>query len=186
MAMEEETPMKVLFDLYYPRLYYFAYKLIKVKVEAQDIAQETLMALWQHRAEFKDAELKDAEAYMFAIVRNKSHNLIKHAKMKALKRDEICDAQQFSDELLEARLIQEDIFNRIYQEILQLSPPQVRLLKMLYLEGLETKEIASQLNITPNNVRNQKARVLDKIRTVLLRKKLLTVLKFFLVFVDFL
>ena len=78
------------------------------------------------------------------------------------------------------RLIQEDIFNRIFREIDQLPEAQVKLLKMIYVEGLETHEIAARLGITSNNVRIQKARTLEKLRTIMLRKGLLPL--FFLFF----
>ena len=50
---------------------------------------------------------------------------------------------------------------------------------MIYLDGLDTNEIAEKLGITPNNVRNQKARALEKVRTSLLKKGLLHLLVLF-------
>ncbi len=75
-----------------------------------------------------------------------------------------------ADDFLEAQIVQEDIFNRIYQEILELPVSDIKLLKLIFIEGLDSNEIAERLNITPNNVRNQKARALKKLRTLLLRK----------------
>ena len=165
--------MKSLFELYYPRLYYFGYKLIREETEAQDQAQEALAALWQKRESFRAATIKEAEAFLFTVVRNRCFNYSKHQKMKAGKQHEISGVMELSEDLIEARLILEDVFNRIFKEIAQLPPSQVRLLKMIYVEGLETNEIAQQLGTTPNNIRNQKARALEKVKTILLKKGLL-------------
>jgi RNA polymerase sigma factor (sigma-70 family) len=165
--------------LFYPRLYYFGFKLIGEEAEAQDQAQEALTALWQRRQNFREASLKEAEAFLFTVVRNRSYNYSKHRKMKTGKREEISAGLDLSEDVIEARLIQEDVFNRVFREISQLPPSQVHLLKMIYLDGLDTNEIAEKLEITPNNVRNQKARALEKVRNSLLKKGLLHLLILF-------
>ncbi|MEC5142955.1 sigma-70 family RNA polymerase sigma factor [Chitinophaga sp. 212800010-3] len=165
--------MKAFFDTYYPRLYYFAYKLLQEETEAQDFAQEALVAFWQRRQDFRHAELRQAEAFLFTTVRNKCINLTRHRKMKTSKHAAILIETPVAEETVEARLIQEDVFNRIYQEVEQLPAAQAAIIRMIFVEGLETNEIAERLATTPNNVRNQKARALEKVRTLILKKGLL-------------
>lgn len=165
--------MKQLFDLYYSRLYYFAFKLIDNDMESQDIAQEAVLSFWQRRENFSTGTLKEAEAFMFTVVRNRCYNYIRNQNTHSTKQAMLARTLELFDESLELSIIQEDIFNRIYQEIHQLPPAQVQLLKMIFIENLETAEIAERLAITPNNVRNQKARALEKLKAVLLRKRLL-------------
>lgn len=164
--------MKIFFGLYYTRLAYFGSMLITDQQAAQDFGQEALVSLWQRRESFRDATLPQAEAFLFTIVRNKCYNHHKHEKVKAGKESQLLSAPQFDTEA-ETQFIREDLFNRIYKEIEQLPAAQAQLLKMIFVEGLETDEIAKKLAITPNNVRNQKARALEKIRALLLKKKLL-------------
>jgi len=71
----------------------------------------------------------------------------------------------------------------VYKEIQQLPVAQAQLLKMIFVEELGTDEIAEKLGITPNNVRNQKARALEKIRALILRKGLSII--FLLIFSPF-
>jgi len=166
--------MKIFFELYYSRLTYFAGSLINHQSEAQDFAQEALVSFWQRRADFRHSTLSQAEAFLFTVVRNKCYNLLKHLKMKTGKEAELLSSPDFEVEA-EARFIQEDVFNQVYKEIQQLPEAQAQLLKMIFVEGLETDEIAARLAITPNNVRNQKARALEKIRALILRKRLLII-----------
>ncbi len=174
--------MKILFDRYYPRLYYFALKLTRDEGEAQDEAQEALLALWQRKDSFKNARIRQAEAFMITIVRNRAYNFCKHLKVKDRKHAEIAAYRELSDDFLEAQIIQEDVFNRIYQEVQELPPAYVRLITMIFVDGLPTSEIAERLNTTANNVRNQKARALEKLRNLLLRKGLEKLLFFFFCF----
>jgi len=179
IAAGNENAMKVLFDHCYPRLYYYVFKLTQNENEARDQVQEAFMAFWQRREEFRAAAVADAEAFMITVVRNRSYNYIKHQQVKAGKQDHILSGIDSIDDQMEARLVQTDLFYRIYQEMMALPPQQAALLKMIYLEGLDTAEIAARLNTTPNNVRNQKARALEKLRTLLLKKGLYSLFLFF-------
>jgi RNA polymerase sigma-70 factor (ECF subfamily) len=182
IADGELSAMRMFYELYYSRLFYFGSTLIHDIPDAQDFAQEALVSFWQKREDFRHSSLSQAEAFLFTVVRNKSYNLLRHQKMKAGKEADMRSGPAF-DEEAEARFIQEDVFDRVYKEIQELPAAQAQLLKMIFVEGLGTDEIAQKLAITPNNVRNQKARALEKIRTLILKKGLLF---FFLLFFYFL
>ena len=165
--------MKQLFELYYSRLYYFAYKLIEDSMEAQDIAQEAVLNFWQRRENFGTASLTEAEAFMFTVARNRCYNYTRNQNTRDNKQAMLASTSVLSEDSVELGIMREDIFNRIYEEMRQHTPAQFELLKMIFIENLETAEIAERLGITPNNVRNQKARALEKLKASLLRKRLL-------------
>ncbi len=169
----EEPAMRQLFKLYYPRLYYFAFQITAHETEAQDIAQEALLLLWQNRLQFAGQTLQNIEAYLFTIARNRCYNHIRNSSSRQKKLDNLSGTWDLADNRLETAIIQEDIFNRIYNEIIQLPPNQARLLQLVFVEQLSTNEIAQKLQTTPNNIRNQKARAIEKLKTVLLKKGLL-------------
>lgn len=179
LAEGDANATQELFESYFPRLYYFAYKLVAEDAEAEDIAQESLLSLWQRRESFAGRTLKEAEAFMFTVARNRCYNYNRDKTTRNNKLSELGGAMELTDDSVETAIIREDIFNRIFEEIEQLGPGQVQLLKMIFVDHLETAEIAERLQITPNNVRNQKARALEKLKTVLLRKRLLTPLILF-------
>lgn len=180
IAEGDEGAMKQLFELYYSRLYYFAFKLINDSMEAQDIAQEAVLNFWQRRKNFSASTLQEAEAFLFTVARNRCYNYTRNQNTRNSKQAMLASTQELSDDSVELGIMREDIFNRIYQEIRQHAPAQFQLLKMIFIENLETAEIAQRLAITPNNVRNQKARALEKLKTSLLRKRLLSqILLFF-------
>lgn len=162
--------MEVLFNRYYPRLRYYALKLVGNELEAEDCAQEALLALWQHREKFRSSRISEGEAYMITIIRNKAFNYNRHIRIKSIKKPAIAETIELSQDFVESKVIVEDVFYRIYQVMLELPKAQMQLLKMIYIDGMSTDEIALQLGTTANNIRNRKARVLEKLRTLVIAR----------------
>lgn len=181
IADGDEQAMKAFFHSFYPRLKYFCLDLLKDPEEAQDIAQEAIATFWDRREGFRHATLKAASTFLFTVARNKCLDHQKHMRVRFSRQDQIADNQEITEDLLEATLIKEDLFHHIFREIQELPDSQVALLKMIFVEGLDTAEIAERLGITPNNVRNQKARALEKLRTLLLKKRLILPFLYFFI-----
>ncbi|SEW53374.1 RNA polymerase sigma factor [Chitinophaga arvensicola] len=179
IADGNEAAMKHFFQSFYPRLRYFILDVLKDDAEAQDIAQEAISIFWNRREHFRHATIREAGAFLFTVARNKCHDHRKHLQVKSSKQGEIIYSQETIEDILEAKIIKEDLFNRVYAEILTLPPSQVQLLKMIFVEDLSTPEIAERLGITPNNVRNQKARALEKLRLLLEKRRLMIFFSFF-------
>ena len=89
--------MREFFKRFYPRAYYFALKLTRNEQEAEDQAQEALLALWSAKYEFEHAQLKDIEAFVITVVRNRCLNYMKHEKMKAGKTADIAASIEKTD-----------------------------------------------------------------------------------------
>lgn len=174
--------MRGLFRSFYPRLSFLAAELLGNHNQAEDMAQEALSVFWEKRASFAGSSMKEVSAYLFTIVRNRCFNVLKHDKVKDVHHQKLTQDLSGYDDLVEAKIIKEDLYYKIYLEIQALPDNQRQLLKMIFVEGLETDEIAGKLGITPNNVRNQKARALDKLKTLLLKKRLSAVFLYFLLF----
>ena len=175
LSKGDEAAMEMIFRQYYHRLCYFAQRLTRDESEAQDITQEALTSLWTHFRDKKEM-VDNLEAWLFTIVRNKCYNFIRRQRMKEERTPEIRENISLSEEGVENELIREDIFNKVYQEFAALPARQAEIMKLIYMEGMDTDEIARRLRITPNNIRNQKARALVKIRSLILKKGFLSLL----------
>lgn len=180
LAKGDHAAMRVLFRSFYSRLSFLATELLGNNNQAEDMAQEALSVFWEKRASFAHSSMNEVSAYLFTTVRNRCFNALKHARVKDVHHQKITQRLSEYDSLAEAKIIKEDLYYKIYLEIQALPDNQRQLLKMIFVEGLETDEIAGKLGITPNNVRNQKARALEKLRTLLLKKRLSAVFIYFL------
>lgn len=172
--------MRVIFRSFYSRLGYLATELLGNNSQAEDMAQEALSAFWEKRASFAGSSMREVSAYLFTTVRNRCFNTLKHARVKEVHHQKLAQSISEYNSLAEAKIIKEDLYYKIYLEIQALPANQRQLLKMIFVEGLETDEIAGKLGLTRNNVRNQKARALEKLKVLLLKKRLSTVILYFL------
>lgn len=170
-----------LFNKYSQRLYNFALKYLKSEEEAEDIIQEVFLYIWdKHEGLKPDSSFN---GYLFTI----AHNIIKkhfNAKSKdnAFKDDLVYEALKQDNNL--DRIIDYKLLLDKVESIIDALPDRRRkiFLKRKY-EGLSIKQIAEELNISPNTVENQLATAQKQILNELQKQKLAGLL-FFMLFVS--
>lgn len=148
LSQGEMGAFKKLFKLFYPVLYAYAHKFL-VKEEAQEVAQDTLIWLWENRQDLP-AE-KSLTAYLFSMIHNKSLNLI--AKQEAVARAET------NYYILHQSLIEEyslwqlrDLMDNIDKAVANL-PDEYRNAFVLYkFKGLSVQEIADVTNVSDKTI----------------------------------
>jgi RNA polymerase sigma-70 factor (family 1) len=154
---------KSIFNLYYPGLCAFAGRFVEDAEDAKDIVSGIFLKLWVDRSILrKDLNVK---GYLYATARNACIDFLRSDKRKK-------DAHQqlvalLSEEYFFSELLKMEVLREIYAEI-SLLPEQCRtIFQMLYIEGLSYGEVATQLNLSEQTIRNQKARAI-----LLLKRKL--------------
>jgi len=68
------------------------------------------------------------------------------------------------------RIIYADLVKIVFKEIENLPHLARKVFKMTYIDGLKPKEIATELNMSSQNVRNNKNRAVELLRTSLDKK----------------
>lgn len=156
------TDFDSLFLKYHILLFRFTLKFIDNENEAHDLVQDLFIEIWE-RGQYNDPEVK-VRAYLFAGVKNRCLNYIKHQKVvrnfehhAALQLKELEANYYFSGEqsYLEKEALQNiesaiDSLTDIYKEVIILSR----------LEGLKNKEIAERLKIPVRTVETRIFRAL--------------------------
>lgn len=137
---------------------------------AEEIVQETFVAIWQKRGLLKDIHHPDA--YFFTALYRKVY---RHYKKLALDRKatkHIAGTWATQDETGDVVLLQES--QRLVNEAITRLPQQQQLVFRLSRQhGLSRDQIAAQLNISPNTVRNHMADAIKSIRAYLKKAALL-------------
>jgi RNA polymerase sigma-70 factor (ECF subfamily) len=175
IAQGDEEAMTAVFRQYYPRLLNFAQSLIHNEQESEDLAMKAMSTLWEH-ATNQSGAIDNIQSWLFTIVRHGCYDYLKHEKIKSTKQKDIIGEE--TENAIEAKLIQEDIIEKIYQEIMNLPDRCKEIAELTYINGLSTSEIAQQLNITESTVRSQKARAKELLKTALIRNNLTALLIF--------
>lgn len=151
--------------------------MLKSEFWAEEIVQEVFTQVWTSRS--KLAEIESPAAYLFKITANRCLDRIRRQELeikmqylvnKALTRE----ANTFQENSYDLNLIE-----KLIKEAVQQLPAQGKLVFELHRnKGLSYQEIADQLQISKNTVRNHMVKALHFIRSYLRNKGELTLLLF--------
>ena len=164
VAKGDEQAFRKLFDLYKERFYAVVLKMTRSDEVAQDIVQDVFMNIWSKRESLGDV-LNPSSYFFTAVYRRVYHHYRKIALEKKLLQamPDIKESANTTDEMVLAHESSE----LISQAIAKLPPQQQLIFKLLRQEGLSREDVAQQLKISPNTVKNHLADALKFIRTFL-------------------
>jgi len=153
----EERGFAYFFRQLYPALTLFAYKLTGEKEQAEEIASNAFIKIWQRHHLFDTPE--SIRAYLYQIVRNDALKALQKAKRQRIITNDVTylwkDRQEtdYFHHLVTAET------TRQLQESLDLLPSECRrIFHLLYIEGKSVKEVATELNLALSTVKTQKSR----------------------------
>lgn len=147
---DDPDAFKKLFFRYRLKVYYFAYRFLRNKQEAEEVVQEVFIRIWNNRKQLNEA--LSFNSYLFTITKNYIFNL---------NRDKI-NHQAFIDFVLpycsetenntEESVMYNDLKSNLQQAIESLPPRRKLIFKKSREEGLSYPQIASELNISEKTV----------------------------------
>jgi RNA polymerase sigma-70 factor (family 1) len=163
VAVGNENAFEQLYDHYSDTIYGIAYAYLKSQPIAEEIVQDIFLKIWIGRKSL--AKIDHFSNYVFIITRNHILNTL-HRKVRErnylahlstiLKENSISPEQELMGKESDA-IINKAIFNL---------PPQQRLIyQLVRLNGMKLKEVAAQLGLTRNTVRNHLCRAVKFIRS---------------------
>jgi len=160
-----EKAFEQLFKVYYPRLCYFSFQIVKDKVNAEDLVQEAFIKYWNQREEIASHDIA-VKNFLYSTVRNASLNLIRHDKVvyHYLEQQDPSPIEEFN---IIHSMIRSEVLAEIHKALETLPESCKRISRMGYLEGMKNNEIARKLGISVNTVKTQKQRGLQLLRLIL-------------------
>lgn len=150
-----DEDFKQFFCTYFPRLLYYACRFVD-KETGEDIVQEVFIYVWENRENIimEDSFL----SFLYEIVYNKALNVLKHLQIKNEKHAEMEIMQKalnyfspYNNPVFE-RIIRHEQYEELKAAIDRLPEKGKLCIRMSYLQGLKTKEIARILHISPRTV----------------------------------
>ncbi|GAB0483153.1 RNA polymerase sigma-70 factor [Alistipes indistinctus] len=133
--------------------------------EAEEIAQDVMLSVWERREKFSGFENRQLFCYIYTTARNMTLKLEREKRkqeelMKTLRLDPDISYESPEEELVFNEQIEQ--VNRIVSRM-----PKVRrrIFEMKYNDGLSNEEIARELNITQSTVRSHIRYISQEIMT---------------------
>ena len=152
-----------IYDLYSDRLFNFVYAHTKSNEMAEDVVQDTFLNLWQKRKEIQ--EEKSLHTLLYTISKHKVIDIFR----KQINESKFMLFMEYMEEGLSEnnveRKLNYDEFNntlKLCKKIL--SERQLEVFELSREKGKSIKEIAAQLNLSEQTVKNQLSTSLKKIR----------------------
>src|SRR5450759_1592557 len=165
---QDRAAFATLFEYFAPRIKSFLQRSGASEASAEELAQETMLAVWRKAALF-DPESAGAAAWIFTIARN--------LRIDAHRRDSRGGVIEHSDVEIEfqidesplpdSRLASAQSEERVRSALSQLSPDQVRVIKLSFFEEKAHADIAKILEIPLGTVKSRLRLAMGRLRNLL-------------------
>lgn len=151
-----------IFRSWYPELVFFGTRITGDPLLAEDIVEEVFIRVWERRDQFdEDARLR---AYLYKAVRNAALTA-----MRLEQRRDIILQQRLPDDIqpdpgyLE-HWVEAERKQQVYAAMENLPTKCRRIMKMIFIEGKNSREVAHELKLSLGTVKTQKARGIKLLR----------------------
>lgn len=162
----EEEGFEYFFNTLFNYLVNFAINFLKDEDTAKDVVEKAFVTTWEKREIFTHPlVIKD---YLFVSVKNGCLGVIKNQEYRESKSEEInyYEIERLSVDEADKKLILSETKAIVHNWLKQLPAECGKIMKLMYVDGLTSREIAKQLDLEISTVKNQKARGLEYIKSI--------------------
>ena len=148
----EEGAFERIYYAYAERVFNVSFFLLKDTGWSDDIVQEVFIKLWESRAKIQSDQ--DLWAYIYVLTKRLSLN-----KLRSIKRSHICferlwnGISETSDSTHDV-IAAKELKTKIHDFLNGLPPQQKKVFSLSRIDGFSYQEIAEQLEISTNTVKN--------------------------------
>ncbi len=178
MSAGDESFFNLLFEKYRDRLFTYLFKVTKSRETAEEIVLDVFLKLWHGRE--VATEIENLEAFLYRVAHNKAIDFLRAARRQPAMQQEIWDlmTEAISYESADKKILDKNTEEFVQAAINQLSPQRKKVYFLRNSEDLSYGEIAKELNLSSNTVRNHLAASIQFIRDYLLKNDFLKTLIF--------
>lgn len=159
----DEKAFDTIFIAYFGKVKYFISGILKSDADAEELAQDVFVRLWEKRQSIDPQ--KSLNAYIYTVARNAAFNFLKHQSIhntyvnESLNNDESEDAEQ--------TIFAREIDLLVKMSVEKMPAKRQAIYRLSREEGISNEDIAIRLNISRKTVENQLSLALQELRRVL-------------------
>ena len=159
-----ELAFKSLFEQYRNQLLTYLFKITKSTETAEEIVLNVFLKIWQGRQTITQIEKFDQ--FLFRVAHNMAIDFLKFPKRNPLLQQEGWNLmhEPKSEENADNKLLLKNTESIVGQAIDNLSPQRQKVIYLHYYHGFTNEEIAQELNLRKNTVRNHLCSSIEFIR----------------------
>ncbi|MDL2323435.1 RNA polymerase sigma-70 factor, partial [Bacteroidales bacterium OttesenSCG-928-A17] len=152
---------KQIFSDFYLSLCLFSERYLNDKEEAADVAQNTLIKLWQKREDFENYH--QIKKFLYTTAKNQCLNELDHRRVVEEYSRSLGEKEKEKKDFFFDHVIEQET-HRILVNAIKKLPPQTSKVMMLALSGKGNKEIAEKLQISDGTVHTHKKIAYKRLR----------------------
>jgi len=151
-----------LYNQYHQPLYHYVLRFVKSPAIAEDVLQDVFLKIWEIRSRI-DPELS-FKAYLYRICRNSVLKLLKKIAVDENLRVQVM--QQFAQSIADAdlKLLWQQYEELLHAAINRLPPQRQKVFKLCREEGKTYEQVAAELGISRNTVKEHMVLAMKAIR----------------------
>lgn len=159
----EEKGFTYFFNNLYPALLYYAFRIINDKPAARDIVEDSFVKIWERHTTFNHHRV--IKSWLYTTVRNGCIDWQRKKQTDQLREEELAHWQKTNSEAQAMQeMIRAEVTAKIYHAITHLPPRCQQVFKLLYIEGKTLKQVAEELQLSINTIKNHKAHGLNLLK----------------------
>lgn len=158
----DREAFRSLYDTYAPFVFDLGYKLLKDSGLAEEMVQDCFVKIWATRSEIRE----DQEIWplIYVIAKRLCFNQLRHARVARKYLVQVDDVL-IND--VEQRLNVRELENQLEHSIENLPEQQKRALRLSRMDGYTHQQIAVEMGISPNTVKNHITQALKNLKKTL-------------------
>ncbi|MBC7851066.1 MAG: RNA polymerase sigma-70 factor [Chitinophagaceae bacterium] len=166
---DKERALSAIFRRLYPSLCLYANTIIRERVAAEEIASEVFVKLWVRR----DSITTEAHllSFLYRVTQNACIDWLRKQETIRSVFETIRKQPEQEEKTHLQAMVESESYRNLHESFEKLPPKCKRIFHMIYIDGKNYQEIATELGITVNNVQSQRSRGVEllKQRKFLLR-----------------
>ncbi|MBE8721935.1 RNA polymerase sigma-70 factor [Sphingobacterium pedocola] len=158
----DKAAFRLLYDVYAPLVFDLAHKLLKDTAVAEEIVQDCFVKLWGNREQIRIDQ--NIWPLIYVSAKRLCYNQLRHARvaknyLKQVENIVVNDVQE--------KLDLRELEGQLEQSIAKLPKQQKTALQLSRMEGYSHQQIAHEMGISPNTVKNHITQGLKSLRKTL-------------------
>ena len=180
LAAGDEGAFRILYDTYRDKLFFYVLRITASQQMAEDVLQEVFVKIWVGRESMKQVQC--FSAWLFRVAKNKTLNGLRRLSLETLILAEVASNTDRQVNHTAETVDFLDTKKALHDAMEQLPPQQKLVYRLRWEQGLKSREIAMQLNISPLTVKKHMANASRSIRSLLEKQTAISVTVVSLVF----
>lgn len=158
----QQAAFTTIYDRHWGAIFYYVKKFVEDIHQAEDITAETFIKLWQRRENFPNE--KTIVSFLHTTARNASIDWLRAEKRQTANKDQLLHLLENETFTASQEEVKAELLRLVGQEIEKLPKKIKQVFKLAYIEGKSNEEIAAELHINNQSVRNHKSRAIKLLR----------------------